>query len=213
MPQRTGKCEYVYVLTNPGMPGLVKIGFSIHDPQYRAEMLSNWTGVPAPFEVAAFCTTKVNRAQSVETAVHRVLSNKRLNKSREFFSIEASTALGVITEEARRLNALHTPQVSVDSKPTIEDENYTQEAILERYWKIQAGYIPPTFAKNEVDLQPAYVQNESPDIQQLSTHGTTKRIESSETEASPRWQNFCKWFFLIIFWLFVLIFVIWGKKP
>ncbi len=218
MTQQTGKCEYVYVLTNPGMPGLVKIGFSIYDPNHRAQALSDWTGVPAPFEVAAFCTTKVNHAQSVETAVHRVLSDRRPNKLREFFSIEPEAAHEVITEVASELNALHIPSSSDDSNTAAEieietkDELDPNQEILERYWKIQEGYRPPSFANNVVDLGPEGERKGSSDIQQISIPGPTERIGSSTANVSSRSSQFWGWFH-IIFWPICLIFFMWMKSP
>ena len=43
---------YVYVLSNPAMPGLYKIG-STRDLTSRLKDLSNGTGVPAEFEIEA----------------------------------------------------------------------------------------------------------------------------------------------------------------
>ena len=43
---------WVYVLTNPAMPGLVKIGLTSRNPQVRAAELTQATGVPAPFVIA-----------------------------------------------------------------------------------------------------------------------------------------------------------------
>jgi len=42
---------YVYILINPSLPDLIKIGKSVRDPRKRARELST-TGVPAPFQVA-----------------------------------------------------------------------------------------------------------------------------------------------------------------
>jgi hypothetical protein len=38
---------YIYVLTNPNMPGLVKIGYTQRLPRERANELSRATGVPS----------------------------------------------------------------------------------------------------------------------------------------------------------------------
>ena len=40
---------YVYILSNPAMPGLLKIGYTERDVQERVKELSN-TGIPSPFE-------------------------------------------------------------------------------------------------------------------------------------------------------------------
>jgi len=57
---------YVYVMTNPAMPGLVKVGWS-KDPHERAKQLSRTTSVPLPFEVRG----KVFGQRPLEAAVHR----------------------------------------------------------------------------------------------------------------------------------------------
>src|SRR5258706_9815760 len=40
---------YIYVLVNPSLPGLVKIGRTEREPEARARELSGATGVPTPF--------------------------------------------------------------------------------------------------------------------------------------------------------------------
>lgn len=44
---------WVYVLSNPCMPGIYKIGMTTTSPEVRARELSSATGVPAPFKVEA----------------------------------------------------------------------------------------------------------------------------------------------------------------
>jgi hypothetical protein len=43
---------HIYVLINPSIPGLVKIGKTTRDPESRAKELSQATGVATPFYVA-----------------------------------------------------------------------------------------------------------------------------------------------------------------
>ncbi|HCA5887194.1 GIY-YIG nuclease family protein [Pseudomonas aeruginosa] len=42
---------WVYVIINPAMPALVKIGYSTKAPEFRAKELNN-TGNPHPYSVA-----------------------------------------------------------------------------------------------------------------------------------------------------------------
>lgn len=42
---------FVYIMRNPSMPHIVKIGFTTIDPHQRAKDLSSHTGVPTPFRV------------------------------------------------------------------------------------------------------------------------------------------------------------------
>jgi hypothetical protein len=83
---------YVYCLTNPSMPGLVKIGMTTNDPEERAAELSSATGVPTPFRVEV--CKKVWRPKEKEHAIHELLSvlGYRLNEKREFFTC----GLGVV---------------------------------------------------------------------------------------------------------------------
>ncbi|WP_299075861.1 GIY-YIG nuclease family protein [uncultured Paraglaciecola sp.] len=75
---------YVYVLSNPVMPGIVKIGRSMHGGKGRADALyRNDTGVAKPFVVEH--EIYVKDCVALEKAVHAAFSMFRINKSREFF--------------------------------------------------------------------------------------------------------------------------------
>ena len=79
----------VYVLTNPAMPGIVKIGItSQHNPQVRMDQLYT-TGVPLPFECAIAVEVADGNAGEIENALHTAFGPQRVNPSREFFEIES----------------------------------------------------------------------------------------------------------------------------
>jgi hypothetical protein len=59
--------EYVYVLENEYMPGLLKIGYTYNTPESRAVQLFK-TGVPDMFKVVYRC--KCFNGMRVERAVH-----------------------------------------------------------------------------------------------------------------------------------------------
>ena len=78
----------VYVLTNPAMPGIVKIGMTESD-DVRDRMKSLYgTGVPLPFECAIARQLDDVQAAQVENALHVAFDPDRINPSREFFRIE-----------------------------------------------------------------------------------------------------------------------------
>ena len=88
------KSHYVYVLTNPAMPGMVKIGMtSADDPKERAFGLYT-TGVPLPFDVEF--AARVSDAQKVERALHNAFKDSRVNAKREFFRIEPDQAIRIL---------------------------------------------------------------------------------------------------------------------
>lgn len=86
--------QIVYVLTNPAMPGFVKIGKTmLADVNQRLSQLYT-TGVPFPFELAFAC--KVPNADEVERALHRAFAPNRANQKREFFNIESDQAIAIL---------------------------------------------------------------------------------------------------------------------
>lgn len=84
--------EYIYLLTNPFMPGLVKIGKTTTHPNQRIGELKT-TGVPGDFEIE--CAFVVDDCTRRERVIHQALSKYRIPK-REFFQIEVDAALRVI---------------------------------------------------------------------------------------------------------------------
>lgn len=84
----------IYLLTNPAMPGIVKIGKTTQeDVKVRMQQLYQ-TGVPLPFECVYAAT--VNNIDDVERAFHVAFSPNRLNPKREFFEIDATQAIAII---------------------------------------------------------------------------------------------------------------------
>lgn len=86
--------QIVYVLTNPAMPGFVKIGMTGgEDVGARLSQLYS-TGVPFPFDLAFAC--KVPNAEEVEKALHKAFAPYRPNSKREFFNIDAEQAIAIL---------------------------------------------------------------------------------------------------------------------
>ena len=75
---------WVYCMSNPSMPGLLKVGMTDRTPEIRALELFK-TGVPTPFKIE-FAKKVLNPVQK-ETTLHNLLSKERINHRREFFSI------------------------------------------------------------------------------------------------------------------------------
>ncbi|MEU7596691.1 GIY-YIG nuclease family protein [Streptomyces sp. NPDC039022] len=97
---------FVYVLSNPAMPGLVKVGFTKHLPEQRAdELYRGHTGVPLPFEVAFRARTM--RWPAVERLVHDRLAGHRISKQREFFSVAVDEAVEAVRECVLEVDGIH----------------------------------------------------------------------------------------------------------
>lgn len=86
--------QIVYVLTNPAMPGLVKIGMTTQlEVEERMKQLYG-TGVPVPFDCAFAC--QVKDASEVEKALHFAFGASRINPNREFFKIEPERVIAIL---------------------------------------------------------------------------------------------------------------------
>jgi T5orf172 domain len=99
----------VYILTNPAMPGIVKIGKTSRGSiDARLNELYS-TGVPVPFD-CVFAGRVIDESK-VEKAFHLAFGPYRLNPKREFFQIEPEQAI-----------ALLELLISEDVTPTIQAE-------------------------------------------------------------------------------------------
>lgn len=84
----------VYILSNPSMPNLVKIGMTTRS-EVGARMSELYTtGVPVPFECSF--AGKVANVKKVERAFHKAFGPYRINPNREFFEIEDAQAIGLL---------------------------------------------------------------------------------------------------------------------
>ena len=85
--------EYIYILSNRSMPGLIKVGKTTTHPSQRMSELHS-TGVPTPFDLEFSAT--VSSCDYSEKAAHRALANYRVTGNREFFRISVKKAIELI---------------------------------------------------------------------------------------------------------------------
>lgn len=110
--------EIVYVLTNPAMPGLTKIGFTTELEQ-RLRSLDT-TGLPLPFE--CFYAAEVIDCRRVERALHEAFDDHRIRKSREFFRLSPEKPRPII-----RLLAIKEVTPGADIVETADDQKALNE--------------------------------------------------------------------------------------
>jgi hypothetical protein len=85
--------EIVYILTNPTIPDLIKIGRTTN-LEDRLRNLSSHSGVPIPFEVFYAC--QVDDAVKVERHIHEGFGDHRVNPKREFFRVNPERVLAIL---------------------------------------------------------------------------------------------------------------------
>jgi hypothetical protein len=88
--------EFIYILENASLPGLVKIGRTEREVAERVKELSSATGVPTEFTV--FRQYLVEDAISAERKIHQRLVEYRVAGNREFFKLAADEAASFLEE-------------------------------------------------------------------------------------------------------------------
>lgn len=90
---------YLYILTNPSMPGLIKMGKTSRRPEDRLQELSSATGVPTPFDLR-HCVF-VEDAGASEKKLHTLWEKQghRTSNGREFFRLPIEKAISDVNLE------------------------------------------------------------------------------------------------------------------
>ncbi len=125
---------YVYVLINPAVPDLVKIGKTTRSPEERVRELSSATGVPTPF-ILIYKMFFQDCAKG-EEFVHEFLSNSRISNNREFFQVPNTDAINAVIKAKRKL----------DTAENIKSENLstpakTNDAMCEELLESASDYL------------------------------------------------------------------------
>lgn len=137
--------EIVYILTNPSMPGYVKIGRT-SNLEARIRSLDT-TSVPLPFE-CAFAAI-VNDSAFVEKKLHDAFGDHRVRSNREFFEIAPERVIAAL--QLATIKEVTPQRNFTESK---EDEAALEKAIERRsafnfeMVKIPAGSLL-TFSRDQ----------------------------------------------------------------
>ena len=84
----------VYILSNPSMPNIVKIGVTQDSVENRCKTISKPTGVPTPFEVEYECT--VSDCYKIEKALQAAFAPYKVSENREFFKVTATQVIAIL---------------------------------------------------------------------------------------------------------------------
>lgn len=191
MKQENTNYGIVYVLSNPVMPGLVKIGMTTRD-NIDARMKELYgTGVPVPFECEYACRVKNTDCAKIEKALHKAFGPNRINANREFFSIKAEQAMAIL-ELFNQEDITEEITAEIDNDLTHDDKSATE--------KIKSSRRPALNYK-EMGIQPNSVLTfvKDPSIQvtvldekkvlyqkeETSLTAITKRLLNAPRNVSP----------------------------
>ena len=90
------KSGWLYVISSPSLPNLVKVGVSRREsPWTRVRELSS-SSLPIPFK--AHCFVFSDDCFELESATHKYFDAQRVNKDREFFAITPQQAINALKD-------------------------------------------------------------------------------------------------------------------
>ena len=90
------KAGWLYVISSPSLPGLVKLGCTRRlNPALRVRELSS-SSLPEPYH--AHCFVFSDDCFELENNIHKYFDKERVNPDREFFRIEPKDAIDVLKE-------------------------------------------------------------------------------------------------------------------
>jgi T5orf172 domain len=105
---------FVYVLSHPLMPNLVKIGFTTRQVEERVAELSMATAVPGPFVIeAVFASCE---PEQHELTIHKTFVEARV-ESKEFFRIDLVDAIREIIATCGPPTYMKRPDLLQPAKP------------------------------------------------------------------------------------------------
>ena len=90
--------EIVYIMTNPAIPDLIKIGITnTGSAEARRAKLSSNENMPLPFIV--YYAAEVENAKHTEDILHKAFGDLRINKNREFFKVSPENITSTVHDK------------------------------------------------------------------------------------------------------------------
>lgn len=93
---------FIYILNNPSLEGMVKIGATTKDPNDKCRELSSNPSIPTQFNIVYYLSS-INPFKVVGI-VHTILDEYRVNKSRDFFKVDVAQTVNLIEDIEKMLS-------------------------------------------------------------------------------------------------------------
>ena len=138
---------YIYCLSNPSMPGILKVGMTERTPDVRVKELFT-TGVPTPFTIEF--AKKVKDVKKKEKKLHELLEQytERVGLNREFFRVSP--------EEVRTFFDLMDGEPWIETpKEEVEDDEDDEEVSEQETTRVK-----PTDAKTSRNMAKCFTNGQ-----------------------------------------------------
>lgn len=138
------KSGYIYILVNPSLPGILKIGRTTKNPLERLKDLSSQSGVPTPFQLAYYKPTA--DCFEAEKWMHSKFEHRRVSDNREFFHVSLYEAAVWLDQITGTLSSFDPPTPYAEffnTLPTRPDGKLNEDEIrrLRKFEKKLNGHI------------------------------------------------------------------------
>jgi hypothetical protein len=163
---------YIYCMSNPAMPGMLKIGYTERSPKERLQE-ANLTCTWIPLDFSIEFAKHVKDPNKKEQTIHTILAEKRVNPKREFFRVtrEEVKLLFELVDGSwwnpdeidieSRVHGDNVIRLFLDkhiypSKPDDPPVSWNDIAVAFQTWKREAGHTSGNTAKVRDFLISAY---------------------------------------------------------
>jgi hypothetical protein len=188
METKTTNSGIVYVLTNPAMPGMVKIGLTKRDtPEARKKELSN-TAVPLPFDCEYAC--KVDDCKKVEDALHEAFQPYRVHPKREFFYITPEQAKPILELLGSDITKEFVDEISSDlsAEDKIAEENFRRKRPQSNFQEMNipvGAKLVYTKGNNQIEVEVCSEKKVLYNGIKTSLTAVTKELLGSDRDVQP----------------------------
>lgn len=127
---------FIYILSNPSMPNVYKVGLTTNSVKQRIQELST-TGVPRPFEAEKVFEVPESKLRTIEQLAHRMLKNKDLHHGKEFFEGSLDDCITAVQDAIYKITKSNSVDLVGEAKQREADalkrrEQEKQQKELER---------------------------------------------------------------------------------
>lgn len=131
--------DFVYILINEAMPGLIKIGRTTTSVKQRMSELNAPAGIPLPF--TCYYAARVEDCVKVERKLHEAFGDHRVRERREFFWLSPHRAQAAL--ELAALEDVTPREEIIDEYPEDAEKGLIRETNRR---------VLPTFPQYEIPM-------------------------------------------------------------
>lgn len=101
---------FIYILSNPSMPGLLKVGLTTNSVHQRVTEL-NTTGVPTRFKSERIFEIEERYLRQVEKSVHDSFKSNGAHHGKEFFRVDLETCVRCVEDVIHKITGSVSPEL------------------------------------------------------------------------------------------------------